>query len=551
MFQYFSGGSVLPGGFSVTGKAPVDTKYIVTTVASLSSSAVKDVSYDGMPVFCLENRTKYTFNESLDVFEPESTPSGGFTYRGVYNAKIDATNNGTVGQTNPFLHVGDSVNISGAANNGSGLIRITAVGHGLSTGNKILIENVGGTTEANGEFEVTVIDSDNIDLVGSSFSNTYTSGGTVKEIGDRFEAADGHYWRVSESYSESVVNAAASAITSINGYATGSDAASLTYQQLLDAGLTFSADASGQLSTFRTAIEGESSITTIAALKAVIDGVITGGITTTSQDRRNRDIDGIDSYGAGDWLVVKIEDSVKTISRIKTSDQIDSTVNADNVVNLETFVKNLMFTKNLKEHSANGVEYSQGEIVKKTEEYWDEFLSPAKRLSNIILVNGGNSQLIIENHGFSVGDIIRLDNVSGTTTINNIDLEVMSIIDANTISVDFDGAGASGYTGGGRVLTKYTGFTVYQAKQNIASGGNQLPIDGNVENVSWRLLSSTIPSRINTMHKIDNSAAAAGSQNADGEYLTGIGVLLDANEIMKRISNSLSGVSVIDGGDLG
>ncbi|KKM96103.1 hypothetical protein LCGC14_1181480 [marine sediment metagenome] len=72
--------------------------------------------------------------------------------------------------------------ITGAVDNGSGLIRVTATGHGLSTGDPVAIAGVGGTHEANGNWVVTVIDANTLDLDGSTFTNTYTSGGTVGKI---------------------------------------------------------------------------------------------------------------------------------------------------------------------------------------------------------------------------------------------------------------------------------------------------------------------------------------------------------------------------------
>lgn len=67
--------------------------------------------------------------------------------------------------------------VSGAANNGSGLIRITATAHGFSTGNSITISAVAGTTEANGTWTITVISANTFDLQGSTFTNAYVSGG--------------------------------------------------------------------------------------------------------------------------------------------------------------------------------------------------------------------------------------------------------------------------------------------------------------------------------------------------------------------------------------
>ncbi|HEX6441311.1 MAG TPA: hypothetical protein VF007_03930 [Stellaceae bacterium] len=70
--------------------------------------------------------------------------------------------------------------INGAANNGSGLIRLTvgATG-GLYTGETLTVSGVVGTTEANGTWTVTVIDATHVDLQASSFVHNYTSGGTI------------------------------------------------------------------------------------------------------------------------------------------------------------------------------------------------------------------------------------------------------------------------------------------------------------------------------------------------------------------------------------
>lgn len=68
--------------------------------------------------------------------------------------------------------------VATAANNGAGLIRITDVAHGLTTGNYVYISGVVGTDEANGEWVVTVISADTFDLQSSTYSHAYTSGGT-------------------------------------------------------------------------------------------------------------------------------------------------------------------------------------------------------------------------------------------------------------------------------------------------------------------------------------------------------------------------------------
>lgn len=70
-----------------------------------------------------------------------------------------------------------SQTISGAADNGSGLIRITTnSAHGYSDGDYVNISGVAGTTEANGDWQITYVDSTHFDLVGSTFTNAYSAG---------------------------------------------------------------------------------------------------------------------------------------------------------------------------------------------------------------------------------------------------------------------------------------------------------------------------------------------------------------------------------------
>jgi hypothetical protein len=62
--------------------------------------------------------------------------------------------------------------------NSSGLFKVTAVGHGYATGDRVVIASVGGATGANGTWTLTKVDDDNFTLDGSTFAGTYTSGGT-------------------------------------------------------------------------------------------------------------------------------------------------------------------------------------------------------------------------------------------------------------------------------------------------------------------------------------------------------------------------------------
>lgn len=71
------------------------------------------------------------------------------------------------------------LSITNAANNGSGLIRITtSVSHTYETGDRVSIAGVGGVTNANGRWTITAIGATTFDLQASTFAGAYTSGGT-------------------------------------------------------------------------------------------------------------------------------------------------------------------------------------------------------------------------------------------------------------------------------------------------------------------------------------------------------------------------------------
>lgn len=83
-----------------------------------------------------------------------------------------------IGNNGRTAHTAFSRTIVGVANNGSGGIRVTtSVPHGWETGDRITIQNVTGTTEANGKWFVTVVSPTSFDLQGPTFVNAYLSGG--------------------------------------------------------------------------------------------------------------------------------------------------------------------------------------------------------------------------------------------------------------------------------------------------------------------------------------------------------------------------------------
>lgn len=72
-----------------------------------------------------------------------------------------------------------AVDVTDAVDNGSGEIRLEVDTTGWTTGDYKSVSGVGGTTEANGHWFVTVVDGTHADLDGSVFANAYTSGGIV------------------------------------------------------------------------------------------------------------------------------------------------------------------------------------------------------------------------------------------------------------------------------------------------------------------------------------------------------------------------------------
>lgn len=72
-----------------------------------------------------------------------------------------------------------SLHVSGAANNGSGLIRLTVTAHGYVTGDQVNVIAVGGVPNATGQWVIKVIDVNHFDLIASTWGGGYTSGGVV------------------------------------------------------------------------------------------------------------------------------------------------------------------------------------------------------------------------------------------------------------------------------------------------------------------------------------------------------------------------------------
>jgi len=79
-----------------------------------------------------------------------------------------------------WMKVGSQfIAVSGAVNNGSGLIRLTLASDAFATGDIVYVNAVGGVSAATGQWTLTRISSGVYDLQGSTFAGAYTSGGRV------------------------------------------------------------------------------------------------------------------------------------------------------------------------------------------------------------------------------------------------------------------------------------------------------------------------------------------------------------------------------------
>ncbi|MEW6645376.1 MAG: hypothetical protein AB1586_33105 [Pseudomonadota bacterium] len=70
--------------------------------------------------------------------------------------------------------------VTGAANNGAGLVRVQVASTAALAGRPFVsLSGVSGTTEANGNWWISVVDATHFDLQGSAFAHAYVSGGLV------------------------------------------------------------------------------------------------------------------------------------------------------------------------------------------------------------------------------------------------------------------------------------------------------------------------------------------------------------------------------------
>jgi hypothetical protein len=160
---------------------PSVEQILVTDKAGRVIAALGDFEYQGVV-------TPNYFSE-IHVGDPLNT---GNPAQALFNAvgnRVTVGQNGIMEVLDPFGNdaawIGaqaDTLPITGAANNGAGLIRLTVTGHTLATGDTVPVQNVGGVPNATGLFTVTSVDANHVDLQKSVFVGTYTSGGVINRL---------------------------------------------------------------------------------------------------------------------------------------------------------------------------------------------------------------------------------------------------------------------------------------------------------------------------------------------------------------------------------
>jgi hypothetical protein len=76
-----------------------------------------------------------------------------------------------------------TMKVTGAAAGTMGVVRLTVdQTQQVNTNDTVIVSGVGGTTEANGTWPVTVIDATHIELQGSAFAHAWTAGGLVTDV---------------------------------------------------------------------------------------------------------------------------------------------------------------------------------------------------------------------------------------------------------------------------------------------------------------------------------------------------------------------------------
>jgi hypothetical protein len=122
--------------------------------------------------------TNYTENNAVLRARMESAPVEDFPNR-TRIARADFEFVVGVGQVNRSL----LMNVSGAVAGTGGVVRLSVNSTvGVNANDTVQVAGIVGTTEANGNWAVTVVDATHIELQGTVFVHAYVSGGTATDV---------------------------------------------------------------------------------------------------------------------------------------------------------------------------------------------------------------------------------------------------------------------------------------------------------------------------------------------------------------------------------
>jgi Chaperone of endosialidase len=181
----------------------------MTTPTNLRQSLDLTYTFSGTAITMGDGPTQATANLASDA-------SVGYTFiagfdTAIYNYKnerphieyvqFDCTNGIRMNHITDMVHISHnhgwnfttahipsiqtSYTVTGTADNGAGLVRVTIGTHIVQAGDTVVISSVTGTTEANGKWIVSAVGSTYIDLTASAYANAWVSGGVVAVDGTR------------------------------------------------------------------------------------------------------------------------------------------------------------------------------------------------------------------------------------------------------------------------------------------------------------------------------------------------------------------------------
>lgn len=182
-----------PGGAAATATAVgvAGTGRIKARLGGLSGAALRKAVQSAVYLALADYMSRVDIG-GLDqtagagvVFTPDLAAVARDGYAGLYDVAL--TSPATPTTAIALGHVptlAGGIAVTGAADNGAGLVRLTVASTAtMTTGDACSVTGVTGTTEANGPWAFTVIDSTHVDLVGSAFVHAWVSGGTVLYFG--------------------------------------------------------------------------------------------------------------------------------------------------------------------------------------------------------------------------------------------------------------------------------------------------------------------------------------------------------------------------------